>query len=290
MIALPAEDTVGECCGHDHDAALAQHHSEDAVCVDHVSFWWEGKRGQVQGAQPVLDSVTLHVPHRTRLGIVGPNGGGKTTLLRLVLGLLTPTLGRITVFQASPADACRRSLIGYVPQRHDFNPRSPLTVRQVVRMGLAARTGLFRRYAPEDLAHAEHALERSGMKALADRPIGDLSGGQQQRTFIARALAARPRLLVLDEPTVGIDEAGQAQFAELMNRVHHDYDVTTIIVSHDLRAITAGCDQVACLNHRIHFHNAPSGLTREVLSEVFAHNFMGVTPSSPVSTGSAGVL
>jgi len=269
---------VAECCGHDHDAQLAHHHAEDALCVDHVSFWWEGRRGQVNQAAPALDCVTLHVPHRCRLGIIGPNGGGKTTLLKLIIGLLTPTSGRITLFGLDPAQASRQSLIGYVPQRHDFNARAPVTVQQVVRMGLTGRTGLLRRISDADLHAAEVALERTGMAALSNRPIGDLSGGQQQRAFIARALAARPRLLVLDEPTVGVDEAGQSQFADLMQRIHSEYDVTTIIVSHDLRAIIAGCDQVACLNRKIHFHDAPAGLTREVLNEVFAHNFLS-TPT-----------
>jgi len=106
-----------------------------------------------------------------------------------------------------------------------------------------------------------------------------LSGGQQQRVFIARALAVEPEILILDEPTAAIDEAGQDTFAQLMQRIHDERGVTILLVSHDLRAIAAGCDQVACLNRRLHFHDAPSGLTREVLAEVFEHNLSGLEPT-----------
>jgi zinc transport system ATP-binding protein len=110
-----------------------------------------------------------------------------------------------------------------------------------------------------------------GIAELADRPIGDLSGGQQQRTFMARALAAKPRILILDEPLVGIDEAGQRQFAELSHDLHHSLNLTLVIVSHDLRAIASGCTRVACLNQSIHYHDSPAGLTEDVLREVFQH-------------------
>lgn len=260
-----------EHCGHpDHQATeLAHHHNGDAVCVDDVSYSY------LPGVR-VVDSITMHIPIRTRLGIVGPNGGGKSTLLKLILGLLRPEEGRITVFGLRPQQACRDSLIGYVPQRHDAEIRFPLNVAQVVRQGIVGRTGMLRRASADDRHAAEQAMEQVGITELAGKAIGDLSGGQQQRVFLARALAGRPRLLVLDEPMVGIDEVGQAKFAELMDGVHRTYELTVLIVSHDLRAIVAGCDQVACLNRRLHFHAAPAGLTREVLAEVFNHNLAGV--------------
>lgn len=258
-----------ECCHQDHDAALAHHHKGDAVCVDHVSFRY--------GPGPLaVEHVTMHIPEGIRLGIVGPNGGGKSTLLKLILGLLKPSEGKITVFGRKPGRACSECLVGYVPQRHDFEIRFPVSVQQVVHQGLLGRTGMLRRFSAADRADADKAMQEVGIAHLADRPVGDLSGGQQQRVFLARALAARPKLLVLDEPTVGIDEAGQAQFAQLMDTLHKAYGLTVLIVSHDLRAIVAGCDQVACLNRRLHFHAAPSGLTREVLSEVFSHSVAGV--------------
>lgn len=259
------------CCHHDHDHSteLEQHHSGDAVCVDQVCFSY------VPGVR-VLDKITMHIPLRTRLGIVGPNGGGKSTLLKLILGLLKPSEGRISVFGRTPGEACGGSMVGYVPQRHEVGINFPLSVAQVVRQGIVGRTGMFRRASAEDRDAATQALEQAGIADLASKPIGDLSGGQQQRVFLARALAGRPRLLVLDEPMVGIDEVGQAKFAQLMDSIHRTYELTVLIVSHDLRAIVAGCDQVACLNRRLHFHAAPSGLTREVLAEVFNHNLAGV--------------
>lgn len=263
-------------CGHSHDTEMERHHRDDAVCVDHVTFRYDGEA-------PALDQVTMHIPERTRLGVVGPNGGGKTTLLKILLGLLEPEEGSVTVFDRSPRRACRQSLVGYVPQRHEGELRFPVSVRQVVRMGLVGRAGVFRRLTVDQRDAADEAIAQVGLEKLATRPIGDLSGGQQQRAFLARALAPRPKLLILDEPTVGIDEVGQARFAELMNTVHSAYDLTLIIVSHDLRAIVAGCDQVACLNRRLHFHDAPSGLTRGVLSEVFEENV-----ASMLSTGESG--
>lgn len=257
------------CCHQDHSTELEQHHAGDAVCVDHVSFAY------VHGVR-ILESITMHIPRGTRLGIVGPNGGGKSTLLKLILGLLRPSEGGITVFGRSPHQACRRSMIGYVPQCHDVEIAFPLSVSQVVRQGIVGRTGMFRRASTEDRRAAEEAMEQVGIADIAGKPIGDLSGGQQQRVFLARALAGRPQLLVLDEPMVGIDEVGQAKFAQLMDSIHQTYKLTVLIVSHDLRAIVAGCDQVACLNRRLHFHAAPAGLTREVLAEVFNHNLAGV--------------
>lgn len=257
------------CCQHDHSAELEQHHAGDAVCVDRVCYSY------VPGVR-VLDDITMHIPVGTRLGIVGPNGGGKSTLLKLILGLLKPTEGDISVFGRTPAEACLASLVGYVPQRHDVEIRFPLSVSQVVRQGIVGRTGMFRRASSDDRDAAAQALEQVGIADLAGKPVGDLSGGQQQRVFLARALAGRPRLLVLDEPMVGIDEVGQAKFAQLMDSIHRSYRLTVLIVSHDLRAIVAGCDQVACLNRRLHFHAAPSGLTREVLAEVFNHNLAGI--------------
>lgn len=252
------------CCHQDHDAELGHHHRDDALCVDHVSFAY--------GDTPAIENISLHVPEGTRLGIVGPNGGGKSTLLKLMLGLIKPCEGSVSVFGRPAADAWGESWMGYVPQRHDAELDFPLSVLQVVQLGLVGRTGMFRRFSAADRERVAESLDAVDMTAFQDRPIGALSGGQQQRVFIARALAAQPRILILDEPMVGIDQVGQRKFGELMNRLHQSYGLTLIIVSHDLRAISTSCDQIACLNRRLHFHDAPTGLTREVLSEVFDHN------------------
>jgi zinc transport system ATP-binding protein len=220
----------------------------------------------------VLRDITLHVERGCNLGIIGPNGAGKTTLLKIILGLLSGYEGRVSIMGMSPERACRRGdVIGYVPQRHQAEWRIPITARQVVLMGLAGKTGLFKWYSKVDREYADELLERVGMSGQAGEPIGALSGGQQQRLFIARALVARPKVLLLDEPLAGIDEAGQIRVAELIHGLHESLGLTVVMVSHDIRAIAAGCNRVACLRRTIHYHDAPEGLTPEVLNEVFAH-------------------
>ena len=281
-------------CGHDHShshhehdghcthGSLAEHHPRtDAICVDRVSFRYPGsRRASAEGDNArsgglVLRDVTLHVEQGCNLGIIGPNGAGKTTLLKIMLGQLTGYTGSVSIFGLPPRDACRRgNLIGYVPQRHDAEWRFPVTGLQVVKMGLVGKTGLFRFFSREDREYASHIMQRVGVADLRDRPIGDLSGGQQQRLFIARALVAKPRILVFDEPTIGIDEAGQRQFATLLHELHESLGLTIVIVSHDLQAIAASCNRVACLRQTIHYHDSPKGLTREVLNELFRHDIV----------------
>lgn len=275
------------CCGHDHAAAspvaphacchgsLGQHDpAHDAICIEHVSY----RYGEVEA----LRDVTLHVERGCNLGIIGPNGGGKTTLLKIMLGLLDGYAGRVTIMGRSPREVCRLGdVVGYVPQRHEFEPRFPVTVRQVVRMGLAGKTGLLRRYRREDLERVEQLIEQVDLTRFAERPIGALSGGNQQRAFIARALAGGPQVLLLDEPMVGIDAAGQQVFAELIRRLQQQWGLTVVVVSHDLRAVAATCEKVACLARSVHYHDSPRGLTPEILQEVFRHEIEGVL-GSPV--------
>src|SRR4051794_15129219 len=162
-----------------------------------------------KGAVPVLEGIDLAVEPGSTLGLIGPNGGGKTTLVRLLLGLLEPTRGSIRVDGLPPARAVRRGdVIGYLPQNPKPSDRFPVSVRQVVRLGLVGKTGMPRRPPPEALEFADSLRECVGTRELADEPVASLSGGQLQRAYIARALAPRPRLLLLDEPTTGIDPGG----------------------------------------------------------------------------------
>jgi ABC-type Mn2+/Zn2+ transport system ATPase subunit len=245
--------------------------STPAIEIRGLSFTYPAR---VLRDDPVhaLSDITLIVPAGTRLGILGPNGGGKSTLVKIILGLLEPDQGIVRVLGMEPAEARRRALVGYLPQRIGAETDWPISVRQAVAMPLAARTSplTLRDRAAE--AAADRALAMVGMTALADRPIGAISGGQLQRAMIARAIAPNPRLLVLDEPTVGVDAAGQQRFADLINTLHAGLGITIITVSHDLRAIAAGSDRVACLHRGLHFHDAPSGLTPAILAEVFAHD------------------
>lgn len=249
--------------------------AEPAVVIDAVSFTYPAR---VVRDDPVraLKGVTLTVPAGTRLGILGPNGGGKSTLVKLMLGLLSPDEGTVRVLGRAPAEARRAGLIGYLPQRVGAELDWPVSVRQAVAMPLAARTSPWRLRDRDSADAADRALALVGMADLADRPVGALSGGQLQRAMIARAIAPKPRLLVLDEPTVGVDAAGQQRFADLINTLHAELGITIITVSHDLRAIALGSDRVACLQKSLHFHDAPSGLTPAILAEVFAHDVEAV--------------
>jgi zinc transport system ATP-binding protein len=246
-----------------------------AVVIDRVSFTYPARAVRDEAVR-ALKGVTLTVEAGTRLGILGPNGGGKSTLVKLMLGLLTPDEGTVRVLGRAPADARRAGLIGYLPQRVGAELDWPVSVRQAVAMPLAARTSPWRLRDRASADAAERALALVGMADLADRPVGALSGGQLQRAMIARAIAPRPRLLVLDEPTVGVDAAGQQRFADLINTLHAELGITIITVSHDLRAIALGSDRVACLQKSLHFHDAPSGLTPAILAEVFAHDVEAV--------------
>jgi len=249
-----------------HHGPLGQHSADaDVICLDGVTYRY--------GQTLALDNVTLHIEAGCNLGIIGPNGGGKTTLLKIMLGLLTDYDGDVHVMNMTPAQACRRGdVIGYVAQKQTFEPRFPVNVRQVVRMGLTGKTGLFNRHPRKDLDHVESLLDRLKLTDLAERPIGELSGGQQQRAFIARALAAQPRILLLDEPTVGIDVAGQQQFADLIHSLHEGLGLTIIVVSHDLRAVAGSCGKIAVLSRKIHYHDSPEGLTPALLQEIFQHD------------------
>ena len=223
------------------------------------------------GSQAVLDGVDLNVQPGTTLGVIGPNGGGKTTLLQLLLGLLEPTAGTIRVAGLTPAKAIRQGdVIGYLPQ----NPRPPdgfpIDVRQTVRLGLVGKTGMLRGYSRDDLDFAESLLERVGVADLADQPVGALSGGQLQRVYIARALAPRPRLLLLDEPTTGIDRPGQQRFIEFIQWLKTELGLTVVFVSHDLRAVSAISDRIACLNLTLHYHDVPDHLPPDLVYRMFA--------------------
>ncbi len=273
----------GPGCGHDHShdhdhahshapvphvcthGSLGHHDAKhDALCVENLSFSY--------GDTQALKNITMHVEAGCNLGIIGPNGGGKTTLLKIILGLLDGYSGSVTVMGMTPREVCRRGdIVGYVPQRHLFEQRFPVSVRQVVRMGLVGKTGLLRRHSKADLDRVEQLITEVGLADVAERPIGTLSGGNQQRAFIARALAAGPKILLLDEPMVGIDVAGQQIFADMIRRLQDQLGLTVIVVSHDLRAVAATCEKVACLARTVHYHDSPRGLTPEILQEVFRH-------------------
>lgn len=233
----------------------------------------------------VLCGVDLHVDEGTTLGLIGPNGGGKTTLVKLLIGVLKPDRGEIRVAGLPPQKAVARGdLIGYLPQNPQFESRFPISVRQVITLGLAGRTGMFRSHAKEDLAFVEELIDRAALRDLVDKPVSDISGGQLQRTLIARALAARPRILILDEPTTGIDMRGQRGFVDLITQLKSDLGLTVIFVSHDLRAVTALSDRVACLDMHMHYHDTPHHMPPDLVYNMFACDLQAIGVGDPHHT------
>ena len=219
----------------------------------------------------VLKQVSLRVEAGTTLGLIGPNGGGKTTLIRLLLGLLEPTRGTLRVAGMTPQQAVSRGdVIGYLPQNPPTPESIPISARQVARLGLVGKTGMLRGYRRADLQFVDELLARLGIAELGETPIADLSGGQFQRVLIARALAARPKILLLDEPTTGIDRLGQQQFLESISALKRELGLMVIFVSHDLRAVSAISDRIACLNLTLHYHDVPEHLPADLVYRMFA--------------------
>jgi zinc transport system ATP-binding protein len=215
-----------------------------ALRLEHVSFAYG------HGA-PVLRDVDLTVDRGEFVAIAGPNGGGKTTLLRLILGLEQPTTGRVCV-------ALQRK--GYLPQRAQTAIDAPLTVRELVGAGRVARSRLLGPLGRGDREAVREAIERVGLSAQADRRLTTLSGGQQQRAFIAKALAGDPELLALDEPTTGVDVEAQEAVAVLLQRLGEELGMTILYVSHEFGAVEHFVERIVLVRERIVFDGAPSAL------------------------------
>ena len=205
-----------------------------------------------QGDMPILEDISLTIKKGDFLGVIGPNGGGKSTLLKVILGLVEPVQGEVKVWGKPPEESAH--LIGYVPQHSLFDPDFPITVEDVVLMGRLSRHRLLRRFSAEDRRKALDALDMVGITDLRNRPVGHLSGGEQQRTFIARALVRNPSLLLLDEALSSIDPATQTELYDLLSQLNKH--ITIVMVSHDLSAISTHVDKVACLNRRLYYHGS----------------------------------
>jgi len=219
-------------------------------------------------AVPVIEDVTLRIDPGEYVAIVGPNGSGKSTLMHLLLGLYRPDSGTARLFGESAHAFDDGARIGYVAQHASASKQMPITVREVVRMGRYPHVG-FGRLSASDHEAVEQALETVGMAAFGDRRITRLSGGQRQRAFIARALAGEADLLVLDEPTVGVDVESVDAFYDLLESLN-DAGITILLIEHDLRAVTEHAERVVCLNRRVHF----DGPTDEfVKSDALAQTF-----------------
>ena len=201
----------------------------------------------------VLENVNLTVEEGGFLAVLGPNGGGKTTLLKMIVGLLKPTKGEILLLGGTPSKKVRN--VGYLPQNTDVNLNFPISAIDVVLMGLLGKGRRKWRYSHAEQKHALDCLEQVGVAPFKDRKIGSLSGGQRQRVLIARALAVEPELLLLDEPTASMDAVGKENLYALLSKLNQS--IAIIAISHDIGIIPSAVKSIACVNRTLHFHPTP---------------------------------
>lgn len=232
------------------------------------------------GREDVLEDVSFSVAEGTFTALIGPNGAGKTSLLRLLLGLRKPRSGRIRVLGEDPGSRGHR--IGYVPQKTGVPESFPLTVEDVVLMGRYPRVGYGRRPKPHDREAVRTALERVALGDSLGRRFGELSGGQQRRSLIARALVAEPRLLLLDEPTAGLDPAAQARFYDMCCTLQRTEGITLLAASHDVEVVTRHADTVLLVDRTVKAVGTPAHvLSSEQLDQVYHFPHGHEHPSAP---------
>lgn len=239
------------------------------IALENVSFGYTGV--------PVVESVSFTVEAGEFLGLVGPNGSGKSTLLALMLGLHKPDTGTVRLF-GEPAHAFSDGeRIGYVAQNAtEVKTDMPITVREIVAMGRYPHTG-FAHLFNADRKITERALEQVGITDLAGKLVGHLSGGQRQRVFIARALAAKADLLVLDEPVVGVDADSRERFYNLLRELN-ERGMTIVLIEHDIGVVTEYASRIACMNREVYFHGDPEGFVEsDALSQAYGANQLSHT-------------
>jgi len=226
-------------------------HTKNIIEVRNVNFAY--------GDEAVLKDVNFNVHLGDYLGIVGPNGGGKTTLLKIMLGLLIPQKGTVKLFGEEIENFKDWFKIGYVPQKAvNFDLNFPLTVGEVVTQGRYGKKRILQRLSKKDHDLIRQALDQVEMWEHKDKIIGSLSGGQQQRVFIARALASQPEVIFLDEPTTGVDQTTQKKFYALLKKLNRELDLTLVLVSHDTNIIVHETTEIACVNKTLIYESCPA--------------------------------
>jgi zinc transport system ATP-binding protein len=213
------------------------------------------------GQTPALEDVSLRIEEKDFLGLIGPNGGGKTTILKAILGLVEPSSGEILVFGKNPGEGRKR--LGYVPQHSLFDIQFPISVWDVVLTGRLGERGITGRYGERDRDAAKESLEKVDMLDYIDRHISALSGGQRQRIFIARALASHPKILLLDEPTASVDVHMESQFYDLLKDLNDDMAI--VLATHDIGVVSSYVKNLACVNRTVSYH--PGGELKEGMLE-----------------------
>jgi zinc transport system ATP-binding protein len=236
------------------------------VQFDDVSFSYDGQ-------QDTLCGVSFSIEEGSFVGMIGPNGGGKSTILKLILGLLFPSRGSIRI-AGRPIDNVNTRSIGYVPQYSTFARTFPITVVDAVALGtLGLSKSMWGGISRSERADAMSALAALGIEELATRPIGSLSGGQMQKVLIARALVSKPKLLLLDEPTASIDPHGEDDIFKMLESFRKE--LTILVVSHDLGFVSSHVTHVACVNRHLDWHT-PASLNADALSKLYGGNINAV--------------
>ncbi len=219
----------------------------------------------------ILQNISFEIKRGDYVAIIGPNGGGKSTLVRLLLGLLKPTSGEIKLFNKPQNSFREYRKIGYVPQKAaQMDLNFPITVEEAVRLGIAHKSSLFSMESKEDKAHIESIIEKMGISDLKGRRVSELSGGQRQRVMIARALVSHPQILILDEPNTGVDTHSQRKFYDLLKELNKEEKITILFVTHDLGVIADDVNSVLCINQTLlACHNPHELLSCDQMSKIY---------------------
>lgn len=236
------------------------------VAVDNLTFSY--------GSNKVLDNVSFHIEEGDFVGIIGPNGSAKSTLLKLMVGLIKPDKGSIKLLGRDIEEFKDFKSIGYISQNvRDFNQMFPATVEEIVAANLYLDRGIFNRLKKEDDLRIHKALQIVQMEEFMGKKIGNLSGGQKQRVFIARALVNNPKILFMDEPLVGVDMDSQNKFYNLMARLNRDHNITLVMVSHDIGVISKKVNRILCLSKgKVYGHNSNQSICFDMFKDVYGEN------------------
>ena len=231
--------------------------------VENLSFTARG--------QQILSQISFQIFNGDYIAIIGPNGGGKTTLIRMLLGLDTPTTGLIKIFGKDKKEFKKWDRIGYVPQRASLvDANFPATVLDIVKMGRTAKRSIFSRMTQEDNDAVEDAIKKMDIENLQDKMVGTLSGGQRQRVMIARALASKPEILILDEPNTGVDMVSQKRFYGLLSKLNKEENMTILFITHDIGVIADDIGRLFTINQKATICNNPKeALSCEEVSELY---------------------
>ncbi len=218
-------------------------HKKPLIQLEHICAAYGGKQ--------VLDDVNLTIFERDFLGVIGPNGGGKTTLMKIILGLLQPSGGSVRFFDAEGHTASSVSM-GYLPQYNTIDRKFPISVYDVVLSGLDRQKSLFRSFTAAQHEQVKAVIARMGLEGLEKRAIGQLSGGQMQRALLGRALVSNPKIVILDEPNTYIDKRFEAQLYSLLNEINKECAI--VLVSHDIGTVLQNVKSIACVSGRLDYH------------------------------------